>query len=230
MSSSAGPSIITNSLVLHLDAADRKSYPGSGTVWTDRSGNGKNGTLVGGAGYNSGNVGSLTFDGVDDHVEINPIVLTSSYTITQTLIGGAYTNSIGYMPIGGGLHTNGEDHKGFIWFFNTNGVNSTVAFTQDGETGGCNFANILPSLTQGIIFQYTLVKNSTNASFYINSNLLGTGNVTSNINFTIRRLGHSYSSYRMNRNLYNTTIYNRALSISEIKQNFNATKSRFGLL
>jgi hypothetical protein len=234
MSSSSGPDIITNGLVLHLDAADRKSYPGSGTVWTDRSGNGKNGTLIGGTGYNSINGGSLTFDGVDDHIEINPIVLTSSYTITQTLIGGAGSNVHGYMPIGGGVFTNGGDYRGYIWFLNTDGVNSKVFFRQDGEADGCDFLNITPSLTEGIIFQYTLVKNLTNVSFYINSNLMGTGAANSAINFTIRRLGHSYSSsnttYRMNRNLYNTTIYNRALSISEIKQNFNATKSRFGLL
>jgi hypothetical protein len=233
MSSSASPDIVTNGLVLCLDAADKKSYPGSGTTWFDRSGNRNNGTLIGGAGYNSANAGSVTFDGVDDQIEISPIVLTSRYTITQTLIGGASSNPHGYMPIGGGLFSNGGDYRGYIWFYNTDGVNSKVFFRQDGEADGCDFLNITPSLTQGIIFQYTLVKNLTNVSFYINSNLVGTGAANSAINFTIRRLGHSYSInnvYRMNRNLHNTSIYNRALSPQEIKQNFNATKSRFNIL
>ena len=232
MSLNHSPKIVTDGLVLCLDAASRKSYPGSGTTWFDRSGNGYNGTLIGGTGYNTGNGGSLTFDGVDDHVEINPIVLTSSYTITQTLIGGASSNTHGYMPIGGGVFSNGGNYRGYIWFLNTDGVNTKVFFRQDGEVGGCDFVNISPSLTQGIIFQYTLVKNSTNAYFYINSNLVETGVANSAINFTIRRLGHSYSInnvYRMNRNLYNTTIYNRALSVNEIKQNFNATRGRYNL-
>ena len=232
MSLNHSPKIVTDGLVMCLDAANRKSYPGTGTTWLDRSGNGNNGTLVNGVGYNSGNGGSLTFDGVDDHVEINPIILTSSYTITQTLIGGASSNTHGYMPIGGGVFSNGGNYRGYIWFYNTDGVNSKVFFRQDGEADGCDFLNITPSLTQGIIFQYTLVKNLTNVSFYINNNLVGTGTANSAINFTIRRLGHSYSInnvYRMNRNLYNTTIYNRALSVNEIKQNFNATRGRFGI-
>lgn len=232
MSLNHSPKIVTDGLVLCLDAASRKSYPGSGATWFDRSGNGYNGTLIGGTGYNTGNGGSLTFDGVDDHIEINPIILTSSYTITQTLIGGASSNIHGYMPIGGGVFSNGGNYRGYIWFYNTDGVNSKVFFRQDGEADGCDFLNITPSLTQGIIFQYTLVKNLTNVSFYINSNLVGTGTANSAINFTIRRLGHSYSInsvYRMNRNLYNSTIYNRALSVNEIKQNFNATRGRYGI-
>ena len=67
MALSHSPSIVTNGLVLCLDAANSKSYPGSGTTWTDLSGRGNNGTLVNGVGYNSGNLGSLVFDGVDDY-------------------------------------------------------------------------------------------------------------------------------------------------------------------
>jgi hypothetical protein len=63
MSSSSGPDIITNGLVLSLDAANRFSYPGSGTTWTDRSGNGNNGTLVSSPTFSGGNGGSLGFNG-----------------------------------------------------------------------------------------------------------------------------------------------------------------------
>ena len=68
MSNNYGPKIVTDGLVLCLDAADQNSYPGSGNTWYDLSGNGNNGTLVNGVGYNSGNLGSLVFGGVDDYV------------------------------------------------------------------------------------------------------------------------------------------------------------------
>lgn len=65
-----GP-IVTDGLVLCLDAANPKSYPGSGTAWMDLSGNGNNGTLTNGPTYNSGNKGSIVFDGVNDYVRTN---------------------------------------------------------------------------------------------------------------------------------------------------------------
>ena len=69
----AGPEIVEDGLVLALDAGNTKSYPGSGTTWTDLSGNGNNGSLVNGVGYNSGNLGSLSFDGVNDYVNFGNI-------------------------------------------------------------------------------------------------------------------------------------------------------------
>jgi len=65
-----GPKIVTSGLVLALDAGNTKSYPGSGTVWTDLSGNGNTGTLTNGPTFNSSNGGSIVFDGVDDFVNI----------------------------------------------------------------------------------------------------------------------------------------------------------------
>ena len=63
-----GPSIVTNGLVLSLDAADKNSYPGSGTVWTDLSGNNIIGTLTNGPTFNSQNGGSIFTDGTDDWI------------------------------------------------------------------------------------------------------------------------------------------------------------------
>jgi hypothetical protein len=59
------PSVITTNLGLCLDAANPRSWPGSGTAWNDVSGNARNGTLVNGTAYNSSNGGSFVFDGVD---------------------------------------------------------------------------------------------------------------------------------------------------------------------
>jgi len=65
-----GPNISTSGLVLALDAANTKSYPGSGTTWTDMSGNNNNGTLTNGPTFNSANGGSIVFDGSNDFVTL----------------------------------------------------------------------------------------------------------------------------------------------------------------
>jgi hypothetical protein len=84
MASIGGPNIVTDGLVLALDAANTKSYPGSGTVWKDLSGNGNNGTLINGPTFDTGNLGSIEFDGVDDWTSFGNILNTgtSDFTIS----------------------------------------------------------------------------------------------------------------------------------------------------
>ena len=104
MALSHSPRIVTNGLVLALDAANIKSYPGSGTTWTDLSGIGNNGTLTNGPTYSSANGGSLVFNGTDNYVSLpaNSINtnadLTLNYWVKTPLpgSGGAYTLSSGY--------------------------------------------------------------------------------------------------------------------------------------
>ena len=81
MGAYAGPDISESGLVLALDAADRNSYPGSGTTWTDLSGNGNNGTLTNGPTYNSGNLGSLVFDGSNDQVNLSLFSITNNFSV-----------------------------------------------------------------------------------------------------------------------------------------------------
>jgi hypothetical protein len=66
----AGPEIAESGLVLALDAGNLKSYPTTGTTWTDLSGNGNTGTLTNGPTYSSANGGSISFDGTNDYVTI----------------------------------------------------------------------------------------------------------------------------------------------------------------
>jgi len=63
-----GPNIVTSGLVLQLDAANTKSYPGSGTTWTDLSGNGNNGTLTNSPTFSSANGGIFTFNGTNQFI------------------------------------------------------------------------------------------------------------------------------------------------------------------
>ena len=82
-----GPQIVKSGLVLHLDAANPKSYPGTGTTWSDRAGNlnggvVNNGTLVNGPSFSSANMGSIGFDGSNDYVDMSTSPnLTNSLTV-----------------------------------------------------------------------------------------------------------------------------------------------------
>ena len=220
--------VVTSGLVLALDAGNLVSYGGTGTSWKDLTTNGNNGTLVNGPTYSTLNGGSIVFDGLDDTVSFSAITLGSTFTISQTLVASG-TYNYGYMPIGGGSIYSGSTYRGYVWF-NTNSSFTTteLIFAQDGEVGGFNFTLPTP-IPRYTLFQYTLVKNGSTAYFYINGNLITTQSVSAGTNFTVRNLGWSYSSYYMNRNLYNTQIYNRALSDMEVQQNFNANRGRYGL-
>ena len=78
---SYGPNIVTDSIVLTIDAGNRNSYIGSGTNWNDLSGNASNGTLTNGPTFNSSNIGSIVFDGVDDFVTGTNVVISSQATL-----------------------------------------------------------------------------------------------------------------------------------------------------
>ena len=79
MAVSAGPKIVKDGLVLCLDAGNSESYPGSGTTWTDLSGNGNNGTLTNGPTFNTGSLGSISFDGINDYCDVGN-TLTNGFT------------------------------------------------------------------------------------------------------------------------------------------------------
>ena len=80
MSHIFGPNIVTNGLVLYLDAGNTKSYSGSGTTWTDLSGNGNNGTLTNGPAYDSANLGGILFDGNNDYITVPDNSSLTSFT------------------------------------------------------------------------------------------------------------------------------------------------------
>ena len=77
--------IITDGLVIALDAANTKSYPGSGTTWSDLSGNSNNGTLTNGPTFNSGNGGSIVFDGTNDYINTTIINVSNIFTDNSNL-------------------------------------------------------------------------------------------------------------------------------------------------
>lgn len=213
---------VTNGLVMHLDAGNSTSYPGSGTTWTDLSGNANTGTLVGGVGYNSSNGGFLTFDGSNDAVTTLGRFATGaaakSFSVWFKINS---TTSRGWVVAGGsdnngqafGLFREGPPNNRLI--FHGNGPGDLVFVVSQNATDFYNAA---------------VTYDGTTVRAYINGQLdasgartLNTGNTT--VVLGRRQLGTDF----FNGNIAQALMYNRALSATEVTQNFNALRGRFGL-
>ena len=212
-----GSSIVTSGLVLNLDAGNPASYPGSGTTWTDLSGNGNNGTLTNGPTYNSANYGSIVFDGSNDYVALPSIDTNSNFTLnfwvksssdgSPTIFSGNAAS--GYLQI--------RMYSSFISL-----VKSYVV-----ELG--NFGSSTAT-TLNSIHNITITKSGTTFSAYVNGNFKNTLTVSQTFTTTGQTLGiNSSNSEPFSGNIYSFSYYNRALSAAEISQNFNALRYRYGI-
>ena len=223
MSIGYGPRVVTDGLVLALDAGDTNSYPGSGTTWSDLSGQGNDGTLTNGPTYSNSNGGYIDFDGTDDTVNFE-YDLRSNWTyecwVNKDAKGGFSFLGQGTTSSGSGLHivmsndklrfgmyANDTDALG-LYSNTSTGVWYHYAFTY-------NHSTFLKQIYRnGVQLTGTPVQTQT---AYI-----GTGTV---------RIGASYSSGGTvaDGKIASSKLYNRVLTASEIKQNFNATRGRFGI-
>lgn len=210
---------VTSGLILNLDASQLRSYPGTGTTWTDLSGNSNNGTLTNGPTFSSANGGSIVFDGINDFAALGtPSALkfaSGAFTVDMWF----KTNNAVSPQV---LISYGNDayafyiHNGQIWFAKPRAAN-------DG--GG-------PSISSNIWYHVALIDNiGTNILYYLNGVLTNTNTFTQTPTYLKSlRIGSSDDEgYYFNGNIASSKVYNRALSASEVLQNYNVTKARFGL-
>lgn len=243
MGISGGPYIVRDSsLVLELDAADKNSYPGSGTAWSDLSGNNNTGTLTNGPTFNGLNGGSIVFDGTNDNVlmstELNvDFERTNSFSLDSWIKLTSLPAS-GYITIFSKLQ-GVAPYRGYELFienatksvqfylintFSTNIIQTKATYTL--ETG----------IWTNIVVTYDGSSNANNVKFYINGNSVST-TITFNslsatiLNDVVPKIGQRAGStdFPYLGNISTTRIYNRTLSATEILQNYNELKSRFGL-
>jgi hypothetical protein len=225
MALSHSPKIVRNGLVLCLDAANPRSYPGSGNVWNDLSGNGNHGTLVNGVGYSTSNFGYFTQDNIDDHISTNYILPVSNFTITTW---ARRTSNVYWSVLWANeIWNNGS---GYVVNFTTT---NTLYFQKSGgnqlnPTTVSNSSNwSYYSFTVDINSNFRVYYNgillnsytSTLASNVENTIKIGTRHANNNAGFTDRRFGE-YSFF---------SVYNRVLTAPEIRQNFEATRDRYGV-
>lgn len=227
MGLSHSPKIVTSGLILCLDAANLKSYPGTGTTWYDISGNNNHGTLNNSPTYNS--QGYFTFDGINDYVS-----LTSTLAIAQGIYSSsveviAYRNSTTNFEVmfGGGTQST---NNGFYYGFRAGSNNFMYAYYGNDQDG---------STASNVTWNHYVATYSIEASSryrYFNSTLLSPSQAsgvtnTSSANFAIGAYqiapGNIVSFFAGK--IAMVKVYNRALTDSEVKQNFNALKGRFGI-
>jgi hypothetical protein len=240
----AGPDVSESGLVLALDAGNSKSYPGSGTTWTDLSGNGNTGTLVNGVGYSGSNGGALTFDGVDDYGSIpspSPLSGTKLFTfeiwVNFTSITGDFgsINKCAWLFAGGTGSGFAQPEFGVYSANNTSFTPNTINFgTGGGGTIGSLSINVSSLMSNGNWYQIVLVRSASNAqTVYLNASSIGTGNVSNSFtdgqtDFGAIHGNASFDGY-LNGRISNIKIYNRALTAQEVQQNYNATRGRYGI-
>ena len=217
MASAAGPNIITDGLVLHLDAANTNSYPGSGTTWTDMSGKENDGTLTNGPTFSSDDMGSIVFDGSNDYVNATPITKPASCTFS------CWAKSTDVSTVM--LFNAGGDGSGPDLFFHT-GIISWNTWDANNNP----FGNIPSSATDGKYHNYVLVNDSSsNAKLYYDTELLGTATYRSAAGSTNLYIGGTTNTYMWSGSISSFMIYDKLLTESEILQNYNSHKGRFGL-
>ena len=203
------PRIITDGLVLCLDAGNSKSYPGSGTTWTDLSGNGNTGTLTNGPTYSNG---AIVFDGVDDYVQFTSTSvqtvcfwgrMDASIVNNAALVATSATGDGSLRTSPAGTFRTSPDsndfHNGYVSSLMINGV-SNLSSAGAGLTipGGRT------------LFQ----------DYYVGA----IGNARN-----ISTISHTYLGRLYKGRVYAVYLYNRQLTQVELSQNFNATRSRYGI-
>lgn len=246
MGISAGPDIITDGLVLELDAGDRNSYPGTGTTWRDLSGNSNNGTLTNGPTFNTGSLGNIVFDGVDDYVGVGTLgsygsqMSTNGVTV-DFVFSSTYTAAFKQF----GVINNGGNTLLIINFNrdeNDSYSSGKTSFAIRGNGDVYLLGAINTNIYTGRFFIVSITRqaNTNQISFYVNGTQQTTiyGGSTSNPTtfsnfeypFTIGASNiRGTISNSINCSIPSFRLYNRALSSQEILQNYTAMKTRFGL-
>jgi hypothetical protein len=229
------PSILEG-LVLLLDAGNLSSYPGSGTTWTDLSGTGNSGTLNGTVGYDSANGGSLVFGGQPENTDyfridnIFNIAGVTNYSASLWIKFDPSSDGIDSRFFWHGVYgilifkysTGPGDNK--INFFIRRSTTSSVAIASPSSTLFGVWTNIAVSYDGSIIKLYENgdLKNSltyTGGLINAQSSTLWLGGL----------VGPGGPPFYTGCNMSQVSIYNRALSATEVKQNYNFAKSRYGL-
>jgi hypothetical protein len=234
MATIGGANMVRSGLVLELDAASQNSYPGSGTVWTDLSGNNYTGSLVNAPTFNASNGGSIVLNGTTQYTDLGNnnlgvelqnrsgcawIYQTATPAAVAGIIDKEFDNDGGITNYGGwGFWITSANKMNFWAQGSKDLIDTGTAITNNSWqhiSFSYNFATKAVSFYLNGIFTSTIT-NATIVEKASNTTTLKIGAIRAGVNFFTGRIANAF-------------VYNRALSATEIAQNYNATKSRFNL-
>jgi hypothetical protein len=225
---SGADSIYKSGLVMYLDAANYKSYTSGSTVWTDLSGNKNHGTLINGPTFNSGNGGSVVFDGVNDSVSVtyNAASMGGWATAQSIIIWEYHTFTTGRRNIWN------QAYGGYGTWTCEGGNNISYYYGNAGNDNSPYTFLASPTISTGRWNMLVITRDASQVKWYVNnsnvtsmSNPYGTlANTTANIT-----IGNGYTGTPWVGRIAIVKAYNKALTAAEVLQNYNALKGRFGL-
>ena len=224
------PRIVRDSLALYLDAANTKSYPGSGTTWKDICGKNNDGTLTNGPTFSSDNLGCIVLDGTNDYV-------SETSGLSDSLLQGNW--SISFWVNFDVVNTSGSGNDRPLLHHGSSATRKGLHITNRSSVirYGLYSDDIYStqSLTADTWYNFVFTLNNTSylKQIYINGLLdasgTGGGAYTGTVSNT--RIGGRLLTFGLyfDGNISNVSAYNRVLTAAEVKQNYDALKGRFGL-
>ena len=220
------PRIVTDGLLLALDAGNTKSYPGSGTTWSDLSGKDNDGTLTNGPTYNSADGGYFNFDGSNDYVDVSGSATVSAATFLawirlddldqQSWTGIIFSRS--NTAVSGMNFRAQSENVGYHWNNKSGTYNWTSGLTVPNQEWCMIAVTVTSSVATAYLFRSSGMTSATNSRSH--------GSTTLD---SIKVGRDSTQSRYLDGRISVAMIYNRALSSSELQSNFNALRGRYGI-
>ena len=228
--------IVTNGLLLHLDAGFVPSYPTSGNTWYDISGNNKNGTLTNGPTFDTGNGGSISFDGTDDVVtttyqtgQISAVSIALwGYKLSNKELTamGAYVDFNIFASYGFGIEV-GANGTAFFIIPDVDNFDESYGTCSTSQNGWGHWVMVYDGTQTGGTNRLKVYYNGSQQSMTISHGTIPS-TTTTNSNFQLGK-NPIAAGFSDNSKIAISQVYNRALSAAEVLQNYNAQKARFGL-
>jgi len=241
------PKIVTDGLVLALDAGNTKSYVSGSTTWFDKSGFSNNGTLTNGPTFSLANGGSIVFDGTNDYITVpynsSLEFCNSNNDLPFSFSVWCYINNLTNQF---NLHNKGDNGNGILESYaasvTTLGSFSFILYDQGGPNQSQIFSiSTVPTGSWvNLVGIYSGTGGNAGVTLYINSvpQLTNTGSSGTYVRMRPQSTGlfvgsfgstGTYKSIQSNGRYASFTFYNRALSAVQVSQNFNALRGRFGI-
>lgn len=232
------PPIVTNGLVLHLDAGNLKSYTSGSTTWTDLSISQNNTLLTNNPVFDTTNQGNLIFNGTNNAASAsaninlsstNQITIEFAYRSTFTSATRVFIeHSTNYNNNNAFAVFLPNDNTGVIGYNEQNAANGyiTSATSRNYNNGNWNFVQITSDRSQSVANKQRIYVNGVLDTVLSPTNQ---ANITTNFgNFPLFIGARNLTTVPYNGNIGFIKLYNRTLSTAELAQNYNALKSRFG--